>query len=159
MGTIIAARDVWTRCHTYEYWFGLASRVDPDDGRIMLPVGYGADVDVVCTSPDLGARLRATLSDRLSAPIIASTITDPITRIDTRRWLFLVDSKTAPNDAAAALAADPVAAELGITCCRGQITLPTPGQRTSVWMALPSPTGLPPFTRLVAYARNVARHM
>jgi len=152
------ALDVWARRNMYEYWFGLSSRVDPDDGVIMLPVGYGADTEVLSIKPELGARLRRTLPDRYSAPIIASTITDPITRIDSRRWLFLADGKTAPRDAAASLAADPVAAELDIRGCRGQIVLPTPGRRMSVWMALPAPTGLPPFTRLVAYARDIARH-
>jgi hypothetical protein len=159
MGTITTpALDIWTRRNTYDYQFGLNSRVDPDDGIIMLPVGYGANTEALSTNPEVGARLRRTLPDRLSAPIIASTITDPITRIDSRRWLFLADSKTAPRDAAAWMAADPVAAELDIRACRGQIALPTPGHRTSVWIALPPPTGLPPFTRLAAYARDIARH-
>ncbi len=68
-----------------------------------------------------------------------------------------METIAAPRDAAAPLATDSLAAGLDITVRRGQITLPTPEQRASVWMALTAPTGLPPFTRLVAHTRDITR--
>lgn len=91
MRTITTARDVWTRRHAYEYWYGLNSRVDPDDGVIMLPV----------VSPsgrlEIGARRRTSAKrqcnaikrqfrTRSRAPILRSmqiTPEDPIWR----EWL------------------------------------------------------------------------
>jgi hypothetical protein len=155
----IVHKDLHQRRDIYERRFQLNARIDPVNGTIMLPVGYGAAVEVVSTPVHLGARLRRTFPGSLNAPIIASTITDPVTRVSRKRWLFLTDGQGAPTDPTAWLLADRISTAFDIRGYRGQIPLPTPDRQVAVWISLPPETGLPPFTRLVAHARDIARHM